>query len=70
MMIYLKGIVFGVAATLAVTGLFWMGLMIWGEDFEHAAPLLTDLFISAWLISLTVAGGAAFYFGSRSKRDD
>lgn len=68
MMRYLKGIAFGVAAILAVTGLFWLGLVGWGQDFEHAAPLVTDLFISAWLISLTVAGGVAFYFGLRSTR--
>ena len=67
---YLKGIALGVAAILAVSGLFWLGLIGWGENFEHAAPLLTDLFISAWLISLTVAGGTAFYFGSRSKRGE
>lgn len=68
MMKYAKGVAFSVAAVLAVTGLFWLGLAGWGEDFEHAAPLVTDLLIFAWLIALTVAGGVAFYFGSRSKR--
>lgn len=64
---YVKSLAFFITGASAATILFYLVLMLWGDDFEHAAPLVTDGFIIAWAIFSCIAGGLCSWFAVRKR---
>lgn len=64
---YIKGAVFFVLGFLLATGGFLLGLIAWGEEFQHAAPLVSDGFFVAWFSTSVLVGGAGVWLGLRRR---
>lgn len=64
---HLKSTVFFVMGFAFTTGLFFLGLLAWGEGFEHAAPLITDGFFIAWLATSALVGAAGAWWHLRHR---
>lgn len=64
---YLTSTAFFVAGFAITTALFFLGLLAWGEGFEHAAPFMTDCFFFAWLATFVLVGAAGFWWSLRGR---
>lgn len=62
---YLKGAIFFVGGFIFTSGLFFLALLAWGEEFEHAAPLPVDGFFFTGLAASMLVGGIAFWKSAR-----
>lgn len=54
---YLKGAAFFLVGFTLATGFFFLVLLAWGEDFEHAASSVVDGFFLSWLSTSVLVGG-------------
>ena len=64
---YLKAVAFFVGGVTLTTGIFLLGLIAWGEEFEHAAPSITDGLFFAWIAISVLIGFAGAWWGNRGK---
>ncbi|HEY9222753.1 MAG TPA: hypothetical protein VIP27_01195 [Variovorax sp.] len=65
---YLKSTAFFAMGFALTTGLFFLGLLAWGAEFEHAAPLITDGFFLAWLALSALVGSAGAWWTLRRRK--
>lgn len=56
---FLVGVALFILGFSLASGLFWLGLLVWGDQFEHAAPLVSDGVALAWLLLSLLAGAAS-----------